>query len=466
MGGSRYPGIESPDATLTLPKGMSSDSQSEVFESGAVLGSYRVIRELGRGGMGIVYEVEHLHLKKLYALKALRCSAPGILERFKIEARVMADMHHPNIVRVHQMEVDADKNLCYFVMDYICGKAVENESGTTHSLADLIAAPGQRMSQARVKAVAVDICSALEYAHSFNRAGIVHRDIKPSNILIDENGQAYISDFGIAKILGDDYFRDISQQTHSLSIISGEGSDAVRSLLGTVEFMAPEQRNGGAVTAQTDIYAVGVILYRLLTGYMPTGAWKEPSACGIGCSHQWDGIVRRCLEHDLRKRYQSAGALKKDILKISRRSVPRSHLLVPVALAVITLLGAGIYYGVKGAKLAENDEGRIRRAADSPAATEQYALNLDHVREIRGVECRMVVGDTLRDLDAQEVPIEISVSLDRERWAVLNGVLRYQKESGLFSCNLNQTLQGRCLQIALADQRRFKGVHVKQLRAF
>lgn len=440
------------DDTFSLPMPLSPEQDIKILAAGDVLGSYRVLRKIGQGGMGCVYEVAHIHLNKRYALKVLSHADPLLLERFKIEARVMADMLHPNIIRVHQMEVDEEKGLCYFVMDYVCGRVAEGESKALHSLADYISQPGQRLQPERVKEVLLDICSALEYAHSFNDEGVIHRDLKPSNILIDENGSAYITDFGIAKILGQGYYREIIEKSHSLSIAPGKGGDVIRSLVGTIEFMAPEQRQGAAVSAQSDIYSVGVIIYRLLTGYLPAGAWKAPSLCGVGCSAAWDVVVDKCLAPHLQERYKSVRELKDEIHKIAALSHSRKKLFLSVAVIGLLLITIGSVYA--------------RRVAVRPHAPPNPVIScfdLGHMRSWNGISCELTLkgGGKLGAL--KEIPCEVALSLDEERWAILSGALIKEVGADLHAFRFNKTMHGRHIRLKVLHPELGNRVAVKKL---
>ncbi len=301
------------------------------FSVGDRLGSYEVLRPLGAGGMGEVYLVEHRLMHKRYALKVLPSALFGndqFVDRFRIEARVMADLNHPNIVQVHHM--DELNGVYYLTMDYVVGP-----DGEPQTLDDLIKKTDGKLDELIVKEFVLQICSALRYAHGFRGKGVVHRDLKPSNILLSKNREEEggkslahafsikIADFGLAKVVGEDYLKSVIEQSVSLSLrpsncslgdkktlvegeVDEEGTSA-RSILGTYEYMSPEQKRGEKVDARSDIFALGLILYVMLTARKPEGRWKLPSQ--LGCSLGWDAIVERCLEPDAHERVQSAGEL-------------------------------------------------------------------------------------------------------------------------------------------------------------
>ncbi len=310
---------------------------------GERLGPYRILRPLGAGGMGEVYLAEHTQMHKQYALKVLPAAVSGeshFLGRFSIEARVMADLDHPRIVRVHHM--DSDQGRFYLTMDFVAGP-----DGDPYTLEDLLedVACGESppLPEQTILSLAEQICAGLSYAH---RKGIVHRDLKPSNVLLETTDSerdgplsVRLADFGLAKVLGDAYLLSIIERSASLSIAGqaiSEPEEALarsigdvetlrprpryertttRSILGTYDYMSPEQKAGGVITPQSDLYAFGVLLYRMLTGRKPEGRFKLPSA--FGRSRGWDAIVSHCLEPDPADRPASAVALHMQLQRLS-----------------------------------------------------------------------------------------------------------------------------------------------------
>ncbi|MBU4459828.1 MAG: serine/threonine protein kinase, partial [Verrucomicrobia bacterium] len=337
---------------------MSTEGVTRVYllKPGATIGTYKVVRPLGAGGMGEVYLVEHTHLRKSYALKILPadiCSEPQFVDRFRIEARVMADLEHPHIVRVHNFGEDGGKY--YLVMDY-----VEGPDGAPRTLEDELAW-GKKLPETMVREIALQLCDALVYAHGFQGTGIIHRDLKPSNILVQRGGDKTapltikVADFGLAKIVGGEYIKSVLDRTASLTIMAptaplpsadqatecGDSTPASStiSLLGTYDYMSPEQKAGGPIDARSDLYAVGIILYRLLTGHKPDGAYEPPSKSGA--DKAWDAIVRRCLQRKPEKRYATAAAMLADLatagLPVYRK--PRVR-MAAVAASALLVLGA------------------------------------------------------------------------------------------------------------------------------
>jgi len=254
----------------------------------STLGEYKIIKELGRGGMGVVYLAEHQRLLKKYALKVLPqafSEDPQLVERFHNEARVMAELNHPHIVKVVNMSYE--ETTYYLVMEY-----VESETGAPKNLHQLMREHGGKIPENIVEHIALDILSALETAHE---RGIIHRDIKPANILLDRDGTAKVADFGLVKILGGDPKTATKRVT-----LTAEGV-----ILGTYDFMSPEQKAGKPVDFRTDIFAVGVIIYSMLTGRKPEGRFSLPSEINPEFPKKWDLIVDKCLQNLPEDRFQS-----------------------------------------------------------------------------------------------------------------------------------------------------------------
>lgn len=341
---------------------MSAASTKTVYllKAGDQLDVYRVIRPLGAGGMGEVYLVEHQHLRKRYALKILPPDVSlevAFIDRFRIEARVMADIEHPGIVRVHNFGEDQGRH--YLVMDY-----VEGPDGAPRTLDDELAW-GNKLPENVVLNMAIQLCDALEYAHTFPAGAIIHRDLKPGNILIHKLEQktgpqrttppnapepqmrVKIADFGLAKIVGADYVRAVIDRSTQLTALptrqsspDGQATEvntggSTFSLLGTYDYMSPEQKTGEAVDARSDLYAVGLILYRMLTGHKPEGTYDPPSKAGV--SRRWDAILARCLKRNIEERYQSASELRRDLMAMKTPAHRRVPILAVVAVGASVL---------------------------------------------------------------------------------------------------------------------------------
>ena len=238
---------------------------AEVIPPYAQLGEYRIVREVGRGGMGVVYEAEQVSLGRRVALKVLPFAAaidPKQRQRFQIEAQAAAQLHHPHIVPV--FGVGSEHGIHYYAMQFVEGRSLlailrelrssdvtQVENGAQSPAAPEEPPPNKRAHLDRayccnVARLGADAADALEHAHGL---GIVHRDIKPANILIDNDDALWITDFGLARCTTD------LSLTHTGDMV------------GTLRYMSPEQAQarGGVVDQRTDIYALGVTLYELLT---------------------------------------------------------------------------------------------------------------------------------------------------------------------------------------------------------
>jgi serine/threonine protein kinase len=267
----------------------------------ALLPGYEILKMLGRGGMGAVYMARQRSLDRAVAIKILSgalAEAEGdysFAERFKNEARAMARLSHPGIVSIFDFGETSD-GLLYIVMEYIDGTDVSR----------MIAAEG-RLHTEHAMAIAAHVCDALAYAHS---EGIIHRDIKPANIMVGYNGVVKVADFGLAKVRTPD--------GHSAGLtLSGLA-------MGTMHFIAPEALAGELVVDhRADLYAVGAMLYQMLTGKLPHGLFELPSMQVPGLDPRYDKIIAQAMREDREERYQDAGALRRDLDAILTQPVAK-----------------------------------------------------------------------------------------------------------------------------------------------
>jgi CheY-like chemotaxis protein len=269
-------------------------------------GMYQFDLMIGQGGMGAVYRGRQLNLSRPVAIKILHRDhgtdyAYG--ERFRREAQALAQMNHPNIVSVYDFGIVGE--YLHYVMEFIEG--IDLHQSLCQST----------LSPVRAIEIFAKVCDALTYAHS---KGIVHRDIKPANILLAKDGRIKVADFGLAKRF--DQKGTMLTQTNMA--------------MGTPDYAAPEQYDSKAeIDHRADIYALGVMLYQMLTGQLPRGSWHAPSTI-IGCDTRFDSVISRALKPDRQQRQASAAEFKADLLAIQTTpavpaaATPAATISVPV----------------------------------------------------------------------------------------------------------------------------------------
>ena len=251
------------------------------------IGHYQIVKEIGRGGMAVVYLGRQPSLNRVVAIKVLPpefASDPELVERFWRESQSVASLNHPNIIQI--IDRGQEKGQYYFVMEYVDGQSLEQ-----------ILSKGPLPAN-QALATAVQMASALEYAHE---QGVIHRDLKPSNILISKNIKyAKLADFGIARLI---------RPGEDSSTLTQAGKS-----LGSINYMSPEQRAGStSLDGRTDIYSAGVVLYQMLTGRLPLGSFRLPSHLDRRLPPSLDRIVLKCLAPDPESRYFNASELLKDL---------------------------------------------------------------------------------------------------------------------------------------------------------
>lgn len=286
-------------------------------------GEFELIEEIGRGGMGVVFKARHLRLNRMVALKMIlqgELASPDDRQRFMAEANAAAKLQHDSIVSVY--EVGQHEGKLYFCMEYISGRTLLQELATGPLL------------PRRATRILLQIAKGMAYAH---QQGVLHRDLKPSNILISENGDVKITDFGLAKTFS-------SRQSISIDRMTMTGA-----VIGTPSYMSPEQAAGarGEIGPASDIYSLGSILYHMLTGRPPfQGASAmdtlmmvldqdpiTPRILNRNANRELEMIALRCLQKPPELRYQSGDELVSDLEAflndepISARSGRLNHLI-------------------------------------------------------------------------------------------------------------------------------------------
>ncbi len=291
LAGAEQPGQSGVATVLTQPLEQDNGEPQR-------FGDYQLLEEIARGGMGVVYRARQLSLDRIVAVKMLLfgpMAGKDYVQRFRVEASAAAGLQHPNIVAVH--EVGVHQNQHYLVMDYIAGQTLSKLSG------------GQPLPPRAAAKYVKTIAEAIHFAHE---RGILHRDLKPSNVLIDQNDEPRVTDFGLAKRLDADSDLTMSGQ-----------------VLGSPNYMAPEQASGkrGKVGRHSDVYSLGAILFHLLTGRPPFVAESvqdtiqlvlerepiTPRALVVGLPRDLETLCLRCLEKEPAKRYATAKDLADEL---------------------------------------------------------------------------------------------------------------------------------------------------------
>jgi serine/threonine-protein kinase len=293
------PGSPAPGPPDTSKKTIAYGVTGEANGNPQDFGNFELLGEIGRGGMGVIWKARQKDLDRVVAIKMIlanHLASRDQVERFVAEARTMARLHHPHIVRIHETGQIAGQH--YFVMEYIAGQ----------SLADRLRDSGP-ISPDKAARYVCTVARAVEHLHS---QGIVHRDLKPSNILLDEDDRPYVTDFGLIKMLG-----------------AGSQATTTGAILGTPAYMAPEQAAGrtAEVGPLSDVYSLGAILYDLVIGRPPfqgetpidtmlqviEGEPTRPRWLAPDIPAPLEMIVLKCLEKNPADRYCSAAALADDL---------------------------------------------------------------------------------------------------------------------------------------------------------
>jgi len=281
---------------------------------GKTISHYRILEKLGSGGMGVVYKAEDTKLGRLVALKVLppeRVADPNRKRRFVQEARAASALNHPNIITIY--DIDEAEGVHYIAMEHVAGKTLDR----------LIARHGLRVNEALK--YAVQMAAALAKAHS---AGIVHRDLKPTNVMVTDDGLIKVLDFGLAKLT------EAAPTGEEETAVTLEPTTEEGTIVGTVGYMSPEQAEGKAVDARSDIFSFGSVLYEMLTGQRAfQGETKASTIAAIlreepkplsqvveGLPREVERLVKRCLRKDPAHRVQHMDDLKVALEELKEES--------------------------------------------------------------------------------------------------------------------------------------------------
>ncbi len=320
---------------------------------GQVLGHYRILDQVGAGGMGVVFRARDERLERVVALKVL---LPGVLadqgsrKQFRREALALAKLNHPGIATIH--DFDTQDGIDFLVMEYVVGITLASKLGSSI------------LPDKEILAIAQQIANALDRAHQF---GVVHRDLKPGNVMITPTGEVKLLDFGLSLLL-----KPASETALSETI------SLVPNAVGTLPYMAPEQLRGEDLDGRCDIYAAGVIMYEMTTGHRPFEATLStrmiadilnkpallPQTINSRISPGLANIILKCLEKDPENRYQSAKELLVDLRRIAaeefgapvvkalpaagRRALPIFGISVALILALVTAFAVGTWRASRG----------------------------------------------------------------------------------------------------------------------
>jgi len=296
--------ISAPTETIEAPK-------EELTTGSTFAGRYQIIEELGKGGMGKVYKVLDTRIKEKVALKLLKpeiATDKKTIERFSNELKFARKVRHENVCQMY--DLGEEKGAHFITMEFVAGE----------DLKSMIRMSGQLGLGTTIN-IAKQVCEGLASAH---KMGVVHRDLKPQNIMIDKEGNARVMDFGIARS------------------IEGKGITGAGVMIGTPEYMSPEQVEGKDVDQRSDIYSLGVILYEMVTGRVPfegdtpftigvkqkSEEPRNPTELNSQIPEDLSRVILRCMEKNKENRYQSAGEVRSEIENIEK-GIPTTEIEIP-----------------------------------------------------------------------------------------------------------------------------------------
>jgi len=356
------------------------------------LANYRIIHEIGVGGMAVVYKAVQKSLDRTVAIKELtlsdRSSDPSLTERFRREARAAAALHHPNITTIHDFwEKD---NRAYIVMEYVDGPELKNLMESMGEIDPFTSA-----------LIAIEICKALSYAHN---KGMIHRDIKPGNVMLSVQGDVKLTDFGIVYLAG---ASDLTQPGH---------------MLGTPAYMSPEQIEGGKIGPASDIFSLGVLLYEMVSGDKPFDE-DNPIALSHAILHKdplaphersdlvpgnLSEVIIKCMAKDPSDRLISMDELEGTLAELLPSLSP-----APTE-AVITLLKAWDEYPKKVATMTQDispDDGETRLAS-AGETTSEINDDADKLSEIVELDLETASSEDMPADTVDEMARELGLDME------------------------------------------------------
>jgi len=349
-----YPAPADPAATVAGTTGWSDPVQKldagdpTPIEPGAMIGErYEILKRLGEGGMGAVYKARDRELDRLVALKVIRpelAGHPDILRRFKQELILARQVTHKNVIRIFDLGMADGRK--FITMDYVEGS----------DLKSIIVERG-KLPAGEAVPIVQQICRGLEAAHT---EGVVHRDLKPQNIMVDAGGRVWVMDFGLARSM------------------EMAGMTRTGALMGTPDYMSPEQARAEKVDARSDLFSLGIIFYEMLTGRLPFQADTmmatllkrvqekavPPSAVDPAIPQHLSDVVMKCLEADVAKRYQTTGEILADLSGNTAQTFASVAQMSAISIAAIV---PGSQFGPRyeiESMIGEGGMGRVYKAHD------------------------------------------------------------------------------------------------------